>query len=202
MLDLGPATTAVISLLDGVTDESLTHPTPCGDTPVAGMLDHLMGLSMAFTRAARKASEAASGAPRAAAEQLEPDWRTVLPQRLMELAEAWRDPAAWEGSTTVAGVSMPARQMGVVALDEVVMHGWDLAKATGQSFSCDPASAEAVLQFTTVAAQPENAAMREGLFGPPVYVPDEAPAFDRALGLAGRNPHWTAPASSGAGTAG
>jgi uncharacterized protein (TIGR03086 family) len=196
MLDLGPATTAVISLLDGVTDGSLTAPTPCGDTTVAGMLDHLTGLSLAFTWAAHKASEGATGAPRAAADKLEPGWRTVLPQRLTELAEAWRDPAAWEGSTTVAGVSMPASQMAVVALDEVVMHGWDLAKATGQPFSCDPASAEAVLQFTTVAAQPENAAMREGLFGPPVDVSGDAPAFDRALGLAGRDPGWSPPAST------
>jgi uncharacterized protein (TIGR03086 family) len=196
MLDLGPATTAVISLLDGVADDRLNDPTPCGDTTVAGMLDHLMGLSLAFTWAAHKASEGTSGSPRAAADKLEPGWRTVLPQRLTELAEAWRDPAAWEGSTTVAGVSMPASQMAVVALDEVVMHGWDLAKATGQPFRCDPASAEAVLQFTTVAAQPENAAMREGLFGPPVDVSDDAPAFDRALGLAGRDPGWTPPAST------
>jgi uncharacterized protein (TIGR03086 family) len=194
MLDLGPATSAVISLLDGVTDESLTAPTPCDGTSVAGMLDHLMGLSLAFTWGARKAPEgSSSGSPRASAESLPPDWRAVLPRRLDELAEAWSDPAAWQGTTSVAGVSMPGEQMGVVALDEVVMHGWDLARATGQPFSCDPASAEAVLQFTTIVAQPENAAMRDGLFGPVVAVPDGAPAFDRALGLAGRDPDWTPP---------
>ncbi|MDX6318576.1 MAG: hypothetical protein QOD35_1976 [Nocardioidaceae bacterium] len=196
MLDLGPATSAVISLLDGVTDESLTAPTPCDGTSVAGMLDHLMGLSLAFTWGARKAPEgSSSGPPRASAESLPPDWRAVLPRRLDELAEAWRDPAAWQGTTSVAGVSMPGDQMGVVALDEVVMHGWDLARATGQPFSCDPASAEAVLQFTAITAQPENAAMRDGLFGPVVAVPDDASAFDKALGLAGRDPDWTPPPS-------
>jgi uncharacterized protein (TIGR03086 family) len=194
MVDLGPATSAVISLLDGVTDESLTAPTPCDGTSVAGMLDHLMGLSLAFTWGARKAPEgSSSGSPRASAESLPPDWRAVLPRRLDELAEAWRDPAAWQGTTSVAGVSMPGEQMGVVALDEVVMHGWDLARATGQPFSCDPASAEAVLQFTAIAAQPENAAMRDGLFGPVVAVPDDASTFDKALGLAGRDPNWTPP---------
>ena len=89
------------------------------------------------------------------------------------------------------GVSMPAEQMGVVALDELVLHGWDLARATGQQFTCDPASTAVVLAFTSASAQPEQAAFREGLFGPVVDVPADAPSFDRALGFAGRDPGWT-----------
>ena len=86
---------------------------------------------------------------------------------------------------------MPAEQLGVVALDEVVMHGWDLARATGQQFSCDPASTAAVLAFTSASARPENLHRREGMFGPVVEVPPDAPALDRALGFAGRDPAWT-----------
>jgi hypothetical protein len=48
-----------------------------------------------------------------------------------------------------------------------------------------------VLEFTAATAQPENAASREGLLGPVVPVPDDAPAFDRVLGIAGRDPAWT-----------
>ena len=195
MLDLDPAAREVIRLLDGVTDDQLTGPTPCADTSVAALLDHLMGLSLAFTWAARKTSAAerggGSGPPRSAAEHLDPDWRTVLPGRLRELAETWRDPAAWEGITEAGGVTMPAEIIGVVALDELVLHGWDLARATGQPFACDPASTAAVLAFTTESAQPENAANRGGVFGPAVNVPADAPAFDRALGFAGRDPGWT-----------
>jgi uncharacterized protein (TIGR03086 family) len=113
---------------------------------------------------------------------------------LEELVEAWRDPEAWEGMTEAGGVTMPAEVMGVVALDELVLHGWDLARATGQPFSCDPASTAAVLEFTRASAQPEHAASREGLFGPVVEVPEDAPPFERALGFAGRDPRWT-PAS-------
>ncbi|MBF9129016.1 TIGR03086 family protein [Plantactinospora sp. S1510] len=198
MLDLDPAAREVTRLLAEISDEQLTRPTPCTDTPVAALLDHLMGLTLAFTWGARKTGgnqpQGVSGPPPPpSAERLEPDWRTVLPRRLTELAAAWRRPAAWQGMTTVGGVTMPAETMGVVALDELVLHGWDLARATGQSFTCDAASTAAVLAFTTEAARPEQAAGREGLFGPVVQVPPDAPALDRALGLAGRDPDWTAP---------
>jgi len=196
MLDLEPAAREVARLLDGVTDDQLADPTPCADIRVAALLDHLMGLSLAFTWAARKTTAAVggggnSGPGPATAEHLDPDWRTLLPRRLAELAEAWRDPKAWEGVTEAGGVTMPAEMIGAVALDELVLHGWDLARATGQPFTCDPASTEAVLAFTSASAQPEQAASREGLFGPVVDVPEDAPAFDRALGFAGRDPAWT-----------
>lgn len=80
--------------------------------------------------------------------------------------------------------------MGLVALDELVLHGWDLARATGQPYDCDPASAEAVFEFTSMSAAPEEAAAREGLFGPVIAIPADAPLFDRALGLSGRDPAW------------
>jgi uncharacterized protein (TIGR03086 family) len=196
VLDLDPAAREVIRLLDGVPDDGLDAPTPCAGTPVAQLLDHLMGLSLAFTLAARKTPpEGGSKPPDSSPDHLDPDWREVLPRRLGELAEAWRDPAAWAGMTEAGGVTMPAEVMGAVALDELVLHGWDLARATGQPFRCDPASTAAVLEFTTESAKPENAAGREGTFGPVVPVPADAPPLDRALGLSGRDPGWT-PASA------
>jgi uncharacterized protein (TIGR03086 family) len=194
MLDLAPAADEVTRLLDGLHDEDLAGPTPCEDCSLATLLDHLMALTLAFTWGANKqgvpqdADESPPG--RASAEHLHPDWRRLLPQRLVGLAQAWSDPAAWEGMTTVGGVTMPGSATGVVALDELVMHGWDLARATDQAFRCDPVSARAVLEFTTELAKPEQAALRGGIFGPIVDVPTDAPDLDRALGLGGRDPAW------------
>ncbi len=196
MLDLEPAAREAARLLDGVTEEQLAGPTPCPGYPVAALLDHITGFSLAFTWAARKttATEGGSGESGpglANAEHLDPDWRTLLPRRLGELAEAWRDPTAWQGMTEAGGMRMPAELIGAVALDELVLHGWDLARATGQPFTCDPVSTAAVLAFTSASAQPERAASRDGLFGPVIDVPEDAPTFDRALGFAGRDPAWT-----------
>jgi uncharacterized protein (TIGR03086 family) len=191
VLDLHPATREVARLLEGVTDDQLSAPSP-SDCDVATLLDHLMGLTMAFTWAAEKSTPpAGSKPPSSSGANLDPKWRSVLPGRLDGLADAWSKPSAWEGMTEAGGVTMPGEVTGLVALDEVVLHGWDLARATGQEFRCDPDSAEAVLGFTERSAQPDQAAMRTGLFGPVVPVADDAPVFDRALGFAGRDPAWT-----------
>ncbi len=65
MLDLHPAAREVTRLLDDVTDEALTAPTPCRDTPVAALPDHFLGLCLAFTWAASKSTavQGGGGAP-------------------------------------------------------------------------------------------------------------------------------------------
>ena len=90
--------------------------------------------------------------------------------------------------TSVGGVEMPAAAIAAVALDELVLHGWDLARATGQAYAVDPESVQACLGFVEAAARPEGV---PGLFGPPVPVPGDAPMLDRLVGLSGRDPAWT-----------
>ena len=187
--DLEPAAHRVVALLDGVPDAALDAPTPCADTPVAGLLDHLMGLAEGLRASAAK--EPDQGGPQAAAANLDPDWRTVLPKRLDALVAAWREPAAGEGTTSAGGVEMPAVEIAAVTLNELVMHGWDLARATGQPYEPDAADVAAILPFLEAFGSPEGV---PGLFGPAVAVPADAPAFDRALGLAGRDPAWRPPA--------
>src|SRR4051794_21415198 len=142
-LSLEPATDEVIRLLDGVREDHLDQPTPCADTSVAALLDHLMGRSLAFTWAAIKTPPVADrgsapGPGRSTAEHLDPDWRAVLPTRLRRLAAAWRDPEAWTGETEVAGVRLPADQMAVAAVGELGVHGWGPARATHPRVSRDP----------------------------------------------------------------
>src|SRR3954462_5625309 len=108
MLELGPQTDEVARIVAGVRDGQLGDPTPCTGTPVAGMLDHVMGLSLAFRMGAEK--RPLSGGPQASASDLDPAWRTALPNRLDELAAAWRDPSAWEGFAEVGGAQLPARR--------------------------------------------------------------------------------------------
>jgi uncharacterized protein (TIGR03086 family) len=194
-LALEPSVRQLKTLLSGTVDSQLSAPTPCESTTVGDLLDHLMGLTIAFRDAATKSTRSpegpapARGPGTSSAANLSAGWRSELPRQLDELVAAWTDPSAWEGTTEVGGMTMPGEVAGLVALDELVLHGWDLARGTGQAFECDPASAVACLEFTTMAAA--AGAAREGLFGPVVDVPSDAPLFERALGLSGRDPGWT-----------
>jgi uncharacterized protein (TIGR03086 family) len=187
MIDLGPATDVVSRLFPGLRDDQLGRPTPCAKFTVADLLDHLDGLSVAFVSAARKELDGAGQVPTVDGSRLSGGWRTRIPQRLDELAEAWRDPSAWEGTTKAGDVELSGNEAGMVALTEVVLHGWDLARATGQAYEPDE---------RTLAACHENVAAFaaagpvEGLFGPAVPVADDAPLLDRVVALAGRAPRW------------
>ena len=188
--DLQPAAQAVTELLPGIADDQLTGPTPCPDYRVRDLLFHVLGLSVAFRDAARKyLGPTTAAAPTDMTQDLPARWRSDLPARLNELAAAWREPAAWEGMTQAGGVTLPAPIAGQVALNELVVHGWDLARATGQAF--DPAESVVRGSYELLAASTEPA-RREPIFGQVVPVPDDAPLLDRAIGLSGRDPAWSA----------
>ncbi|HEX2285020.1 MAG TPA: TIGR03086 family metal-binding protein [Mycobacterium sp.] len=187
MIDLIPACRRTAEVLSNVTDDQLGVRTPCEAMSVSALMQHIGGLALAFTAAARKDFGPLTDTPPSDPGYLEPDWRTSFPARLTELGEAWRQPSAWEGMTRAGGVDFPGEMGGVIALTEVVIHGWDLARATGQHYDVDPASAEAVLKNVEATAAEGPV---EGLFGPAVPVAGDAPVLDRIIALSGRDPAW------------
>lgn len=185
MFDLTPAAEQLAGLVRNVTDGDLKAPTPCPDYTVGDLLDHVNGLSVAFTMAARKTP--LEGTASGDAARLPIDFRESVPARLAELATAWRAPEAWEGMTRAGGVDLPGEVAGAVALDEIVLHGWDLARATGQPFEVEEGLLQVVHGFVS-SIGPDD---RDGsLFGAAVEVDPNAPLLDRVLGLSGRDPGW------------
>ena len=88
--------------------------------------------------------------------------------------------------TAAGGVDLPGEVAGIVALDELVIHGWDLARATAQPAGYDGPGLEAVMQLVT---QFRGGGF-EGLFGPEVPMSDSDQLFERILGKTGRDPGW------------
>jgi uncharacterized protein (TIGR03086 family) len=187
--DLTPATEMLAKVLAGVGDDQLTAPTPCHGGTVADLLDHVNGLSLAFAGAAAKDQATGGQAPVADGSRLAPGWRTRIPGQLAALAAAWDSDGAWAGMTRAGGLDLPAEVAGRVAANELVVHGWDIAVATGQDYAGDPGVLQAAYEFVqgAVAQSPGGT---PGLFGPPVTVPADAPTLNRLLGLTGRDPGW------------
>ena len=198
-LDFRPTTRELARLVRGVGDHQLGDPTPCPDYSVADLVDHIGGLALAFTLSARKEKNPGGGDASGDGSRLEDGWRERIGARLAQLGEAWLEPAAYDGMTMAGPIEMPGEVAALVALDEVAVHAWDLAVATGQAYAADHAAVAAAHGFASSFEPPAGGAADDGgLFGPPVPVADDAPALDRLLGATGRDPRWTPPSDSAA----
>ena len=105
------------------------------------------------------------------------------------------DPAlAGTECDTPAGRMTVERQIDEVISDDMVLHGWDLARATGQDDTMDPEDVARLWAATTaIPAHVMEKYRTPGAFGPgvevygpEVKVAEDAPLQDRLLGLIGR----------------
>ena len=98
--------------------------------------------------------------------------------------------------TTPTGRMTAAEQIDQVISDDLVLHGWDLARATGQDETMERSDVERL--WASNSAIPADVmtkyrtpgAFGPGIevYGPEVVVPADAPLQDRLLGFIGRNP--------------
>jgi uncharacterized protein (TIGR03086 family) len=194
VIDLVPAARRTGALVAGISDELLSAPTPCPQYTLGDLLDHVDGLAQAFTNAATKQVPADSGpSPSGDAGRLDDGWRTRIPNRLLEMAEAWRDPAAWQGVTAAGGVELPGEIAGLVALNETMVHGWDIAQAIRQPYDVEPEPAEQCIRVMGPRPGEERPTGDDVAFGRPVEVDADASALDRLVATMGRDPSWSAP---------
>ncbi|WP_305782734.1 TIGR03086 family metal-binding protein [Symbioplanes lichenis] len=165
---IGKAAETATGVVRGIAPGQLDRPTPCAEFSVGGLLGHLGGTVPYMTGLA--------GAAPAEGD---------LESKITQLRAAWSDPEAWAGEIELGGQRMPATMVGGMAVTELVVHGWDLATATGQSPEWDPE----VLTFVHDAvAGTADLGRRMGAYGDRVEVPATASTLDRILGLTGRRP--------------
>lgn len=196
--DLVPGAAAPLLLtLRSLTAADLARPTPCAGYDVGALLNHLLFWAPSLAGAGRKEAVPPPAADESAVDLLAADAPAVrLQAAVAEVADAWSDPAAWQGTVLMGGPpELPAATIGGMAVGELVVHGWDLARAIGQDAPfeamTDPDAMDLLLGELAV-----NATLGRdmGLYGPQVTVPASAPALHRVLGLTGRDPAWTAAA--------
>jgi uncharacterized protein (TIGR03083 family) len=86
-LDFGPGARRLAELVGRVTDDEMAKPTPCPAYTLGDLIDHVGGLALAFTAAARKESGPyVEQAPSGQASRLEPGWRARISADLQTAA--------------------------------------------------------------------------------------------------------------------
>lgn len=185
---LTPVLQDLADVIDGIRDEQLQAPTPCTELDVAALRDHVLTWVAIF---AGGYADPEGKAPMDLAEGFvtPDDPGAHLREQAGTLEDAVRGGAA-ERPLSLGGQAMPGEMALSMILWEYQMHGWDLARATGQPWSPADDGLAASREFAPGMLTPEY--QGEGKpFAPAVDVPASASPLDRLLGLSGRDPAWT-----------
>ncbi|MCW2786446.1 MAG: hypothetical protein JWP74_2963 [Marmoricola sp.] len=173
LLDLyGRASSWTLEKATGAATD-LDASTPCEEWDVRTLMNHMLQTQQYFVGAARGEDASPPG----------PNPPDVLGG---DPAAAFRD--AREETLEVFGadgvVEKTGPSLGIAASDQL-LHGWDLARATGQDATMPDGLAEAAYEIVHGAFTDDQ---RKGVFGPEISVPDSASAQDRYLAYTGRDP--------------
>lgn len=173
-------------IVERVTPVHHAQPTPCTEWDVRALLNHLLG-SLALGEALL--ADTPPAVAMAPGEVPDGDLVGEDPIKAYRvgverlLAAAGGDALARSHATPLG--EMPGAVLcGFTTLD-VLVHGWDLAVATGQDTTLDPSLAGQVLQF---AQQTITDATRAPRIGPEIPVPAQASATDQLVAYLGRQP--------------
>lgn len=179
--------TELARAVGGVDPSQLAGETPCTEFDVTQLRQHAVGWLTLFADGfADPAGQAAAdiegyqvpadaeGAVHAAADRLDRALRAGAAERPLRLGEN----------------AMPGDMALDMILWEYQVHGWDLARATGQPWVPPPAAALQSLAFAPAMLTPDYQGQGKA-FAPRVDVPADAPPLDRLLGLSGRDPRWS-----------
>jgi uncharacterized protein (TIGR03086 family) len=181
------AVASTAEIVKGVPASQLAAPTPCTDWDVRTLLNHLIGtlwLSEAlFADSTPRHPMAPGGVPESDLADGDPA-AAYAEASAVALAAAGSGDALTRVHVTPLG-DMPGPVLAGFTTLDILVHGWDLAKATGQPAALEPALAGHVLAFAQQALTAEES--RAGRIGPAVAVPADAPVADRLIGFLGRH---------------
>jgi uncharacterized protein (TIGR03086 family) len=161
--------------------------TPCAGWDVRALVSHLVGAAMRNFLAAARDETIDWQAP---AEEFGGDWAAAFRDRAAAVRAAWQA-ADLDSLVAGPGGEAPLRMRADQQVTELVVHDWDLARATRQQLAgLDTALAEHALNWSRGMLRPEFRGPDKAV-GVEVAVPDDAPIYDRLAGWFGRDPGWT-----------
>jgi uncharacterized protein (TIGR03086 family) len=181
---LNQAVASTGKIVAGVRPDQLRDATPCSEWNVRALLNHLIGVGEAF-------SHAGEGGPISP-----PDPRTdyfhgdgyaaAYDAATEGMLAAWHTPGALDATITLPFGDVPGSVAASINFVDVLVHGWDLARATGQHATLDSDLAEPALEISRNLVNDQLRAA--GAFGPEVAASAGASTADRLVAFLGRNP--------------
>src|SRR5262245_23737496 len=124
------------AVLENVKTDQLDDPTPCQSWKVRDLIGHILGGAEGFA-ASMNAGEAADG--QGQTDYTQGDMVAAYDAGAAATVAAFNAPGAQEKIVKLPFGEFPGAMFMGLATSDTFTHGWDLAKATGQSTDLDPA---------------------------------------------------------------
>jgi uncharacterized protein (TIGR03086 family) len=181
---LAQAVASTGKTVGGVRPDQLGDPTPCAERDVRALLNHLIGVADTF-------SHVGDGKPIRPPDPHRDyfqgdDYAAAYDAATAGMLAVWLAPGALEATITLPFGEAPGSVGASINFVDVVVHGWDLARATGQDATVDPGLAEPALQVSRGLVSDEFRSA--GAFGPEVPAGADASTADRLVAFLGRTP--------------
>jgi uncharacterized protein (TIGR03086 family) len=176
------------AIIAAISPDQAELPTPCGEWDVRQLVAHLAPRALHnFTLAARGETadwQAPAGEPG-------DDWAATFEAGARTLMETWGQADLNRTIPTPGGGEAPLRARADQQIAELAVHGWDLARATGQPLDViDAGVAQHALAWAQRMLRPEHRGPGRA-FAVEVLVAEDAPIQDRLAAWFGRDPQWT-----------
>jgi len=175
-------------IVTGVRPEHIAAPTPCPGWDVRLLLNHIVGGNYMFAEVAGGGRPDGSGQmpDGEMPDYTRPDPATNYLQSAEAVLAAWSEPGAMERPCHMPFGDIPAPAAVSIHYVDIVVHGWDLARATDQDHGIDPDLAATAFIIAGQLITPEL--RQSGAFGPEVPVSVAEPVHHRLVAFTGRRP--------------
>ena len=165
--------------------------TPCAEWDVRGLLNHLIS-GLEFTAGCIAGNPPNIRPAEAHSSYLdEPDVAVLIAAYhtlLDRVLQSGSEPGALDGVVATPNFGdMPVGQIFVGTTMDQFIHGWDLAKATGQDTALDPSLVEFAYGMLTSGGFADMG-RQAGFIGPEIAASDDASPQDKLIAYMGRQP--------------
>jgi uncharacterized protein (TIGR03086 family) len=168
-------------IVAAVRPDQLAGATPCAEWDVRALLNHTIGGVHMFDDAAQ---EKAFDTSRFQRDMVGTDPAESYAAGAAKLKETLRQPDVLDGQWTMPFGATPGQIAIGIATVEMLQHGWDVARATGQQAQFDPELGESAM--ATARMMPPDIVRQPGVFGPEADCASDAPIEDRLAAFLGR----------------
>jgi uncharacterized protein (TIGR03086 family) len=171
----------VSATVDRIQTMQMNDPTPCSKFTVHDILNHMIVLGGSFAYRFRGEEPPELKAPAVYGWVPAAEFRQVMD----DLLDAVNSPGAMDRMLSTPMGEMPGSTFARLVAFDGLIHGWDLASSTGQTFEVPPQVVSSVDEFARGALSPQ---MRDGdTFNEATRAPEDASPLEHLVAFSGRS---------------